>query len=282
MEEPIAMLISLTGDKVILNKDVNIIKEKNGEQLFTVQKITDDNKKLVYVIENNTSSKLNIVDSNNNHKESSNLLNQDRIVIKLLPSYIFCFFDGNVKSKGEDSFKTIQNYDIFVPSITFDNCTNKCNSISMIESVSQIISCDWNFEERELLKKSLLSFGYGRWAILTSIFREHSQFGIRVKSESELSVYADSFLRSIADNLDYEGNELKSFIWKFIREESKIDLKPILIISAKDWDLNSINQRSKPWAKRIQVIRCGLGRGSSATRVRLTYPKFCAANVASA
>ena len=61
----------------------------------------------------------------------------------------------------------------------------------------------WTFEERELLKKGLLSFGYGRWDKIKMSFEKKQHLGLREKTVQEIRAYSNSLLKSISDNLNF-------------------------------------------------------------------------------
>lgn len=153
-----------------------------------------------------------------------------------------------------------------------------------IETVVKISSNNWNFEERELLKKSLLAFGYNRWSKIHLCFRNQKNMGLRVMSLSDIRAYSDSLIKSIADNLNYQNFDLKILLLTLLNcenqpplyteekndgvqtsnrtvglprepefEKKKKDVA-IIDVNSRDWDLNSIRQRAKPWAKRLQIM----------------------------
>ena len=93
-----------------------------------------------------------------------------------------------------------ENFENFVPKM---KKIKKLEKSKNIKDINQIIVNNWSFEERESLKKSLISFGVGRWKRI----REGSTFGdgqtLKRKSLEEVKAYSLSFLRCVADNLSY-------------------------------------------------------------------------------
>ena len=137
-----------------------------------------------------------------------------------------------------------------------------------VTKFEDIMVNNWNFEERELLKKALLSFGFNRWSVIQTCFREHRDFGLREKSVDDIKAYSKSLIKSIADNLNYKNFGLRLLLMSMISDDSSMgnmrvkngasvqeqkDTK-ILYVNSRDWDLNSIRQRAKPWAKRLQIM----------------------------
>jgi hypothetical protein len=138
-----------------------------------------------------------------------------------------------------------------------------------VTTFENILINNWNFEERELLKKSLLSFGFNRWSHIQTCFREHKDFGLREKSYHEIKAYSKSLIKSIADNLNYKNFGLRLLLLsmisndsqmgnkKILEKESQMEPTPpnqVLFVNSRDWDLNLIRQRAKPWAKRLQIM----------------------------
>lgn len=160
-----------------------------------------------------------------------------------------------------------------VPEVLFKN---PCR----LDRNAKLAQISWNFEERELLKKALLSFGYGRWDAIQQSFWEHRGIGSREKSVSDLRAYANSLVKSIADNLGFQNLDLKTLLLSILQQPKRLPLQtekafesfsqqeleaflaqnqtynldPIICVNSREWDLNSIRQRAKPWARRLQLM----------------------------
>lgn len=143
-----------------------------------------------------------------------------------------------------------------------------------IKNPKNILINLWTFEERELLKKSLLSYGYGRWKKIQKKFFQQEHYGYRKKTISELRSYSNSFIKSISDNLNFQNLELRNLLLYILEQKKEIPLKYenekqiqkikknnqiykddlYICTNSRDWDLNSIRQRAKPWAKRLLIM----------------------------
>lgn len=55
-------------------------------------------------------------------------------------------------------------------------------------------------------------------------------------------------MKSIADNLGFSNYDLKLNLLGMSQQYLS---QSYIIVNAKDWDLNSIRQRAKPWGKRV-------------------------------
>ena len=215
--------------------------------------------------------------------------------------------------------------------------------VHRIESVSRISFNTWNFEERELLKKALLTFGFNRWEKIRLCFEKQKDLGLRVMSLEDIRAYSNTLIRSIADNLNYQNFDLKVLLLSMLNSQHQLTAEPreddallrrdndssatfkievlqrvkrtgqglsghgdspglpesavqgqaqldwasggqqggalrsqptlgltpletachqpprapqdlIICVNSRDWDLNSIRQRAKPWAKRLQIM----------------------------
>lgn len=73
-----------------------------------------------------------------------------------------------------------------------------------------------------------------------------------MKSVDEIKAYSLSFLRCVSDNLNYNSYSLRISLIDLIQQENS-DI--YIAVNPKDWDLNSIRQRAKPWAKRILLMQ---------------------------
>ena len=116
------------------------------------------------------------------------------------------------------------------------------------------LSQRWTYEEKEILKRGVLAYGYGRWDKLK---RER----LRTKERKEVIAFANAFLRCLVDNLSQECNELQNFLLGIIEEQAD-DL--YVAPSNKDWEIVGQSARAVPWARRIQLL----------FRIRVLIKKF--------
>lgn len=87
-----------------------------------------------------------------------------------------------------------------------------------ISSGVKVMQNSWTFEDRELLKKSLFSFGYGRWTSIQKYFQEHKGGLNAAKTIQEIRAYSNSLIKSIADNLSFKNFELKALLLSMIQQ----------------------------------------------------------------
>lgn len=71
--------------------------------------------------------------------------------------------------------------------------------------------------EKEQLKKMLLTYGFGRW----NKIRKNSQ-ELAKKSDTELQAYSVAFIKTILEYLNFENAELKKNLL-FIAENNNLD-----------------------------------------------------------
>lgn len=104
----------------------------------------------------------------------------------------------------------------------------------------------------------MLIYGYGRWekikaAAKDSIlqYNQKLDIGFDNKPEDHLRAYANSFVRSVCENLTFDVKKLEPFLINLIEEDIN---DPVVSVSSKDWDINLIRQRSNLWAKRLRFL----------------------------
>jgi F/Y-rich N-terminus/F/Y rich C-terminus len=105
----------------------------------------------------------------------------------------------------------------------------------------------WSMNDRENLKKWLLTYGYGRWKKLKEVMSEADSIQ---KPIPELRSFATSLVRTIAENLPMEKYELKKTLVNMIEETDEDFYVPPKI---KDWGIMA-RQRAVPWGKRIYML----------------------------
>lgn len=104
----------------------------------------------------------------------------------------------------------------------------------------------WTSHEKDSLRKYILIFGYGRWKII-----KFNSGGVLVeKTEQELKVFSNAFIRTIIEFLPLEKSELKKFLVNLIDEKAE---DPFILTKRDDWG-TLIKQRAPAWGKRIQLI----------------------------
>lgn len=114
--------------------------------------------------------------------------------------------------------------------------------------IERLITAKWSAEDREQLKKVLLSFGYGRWKKIQEMRLDF--FRHKSVERAEIQGFASSFIRCLIDNIEYEKRDLKKFLYEIVQDKSL----PYVLTTMKDWDMTQIRQRASPWAKRIQLL----------------------------
>ena len=115
----------------------------------------------------------------------------------------------------------------------------------------------WSINDRENLKKWLLTYGYGRWKKLQEMMSEADS---TLKPICEIRSFASSLVRTIAENLPMEKHELKKTILNMIEETDEDFYVPPKI---KDWGIMA-RQRAVPWGKRLYMLH----------RIRFLIKKF--------
>ncbi|OMJ79463.1 hypothetical protein SteCoe_20519 [Stentor coeruleus] len=115
----------------------------------------------------------------------------------------------------------------------------------------------WSMNDRENLKKWLLTYGYGRWKKLQEVMSEADSIQ---KPFPEIRSFASSLVRTIAENLPMEKHELKKTLLNMIEETEEDFYVPPKI---KDWGIMA-RQRAVPWGKRIYMLH----------RIRFLIKKF--------
>ena len=105
----------------------------------------------------------------------------------------------------------------------------------------------WSMNDRENLKKWLLTYGYGRWKKLQEVMSEADSIQ---KPIPELRSFATSLVRTIAENLPMEKHELKKTLINMIEETEEDFYVPPKI---KDWGIMA-RQRAVPWGKRVYML----------------------------
>lgn len=106
----------------------------------------------------------------------------------------------------------------------------------------------WGINDRENLKKWLLTYGYGRWKKLQEAMSEGGAFSL--KSIPEIRSFATSLVRTIVENLPMEKHELKKSLSNMIEEtEDDFYIPPRI----KDWGM-MVRQRAVPWGKRLYML----------------------------
>ena len=73
------------------------------------------------------------------------------------------------------------------------------------------LSNKWTNHEKDCLRKYILIYGYGRW----SVIKQNSGGVLSEKSEFELRVFSNAFLKTIIEFLPQEKSELRKFLIKY-------------------------------------------------------------------
>ena len=111
------------------------------------------------------------------------------------------------------------------------------------------IPLNWKANEKEMLKKKLLLYGYNRWHTI----RSNSSNLLNHKTDQELKAYSNSFIRCIIqltkDNKDKK--EINNFLANLIQEK---DNEPWIIPNTNDWGELNILQKAPAWGKRIKYL----------------------------
>ena len=230
-----------------------VLKVKSGEKLEEKQEVSSFDSIAVYekTGENKLVSLYNYIDLNSAIKRYNNMVGEGTES-----------GTRNLGSREEERFNPISVRTSFL------------SNPKILTDPSKIFINVMTFEERELLKKALLSFGYGRWENIQECFKDQRHLGLREKTISEIRSYSNSLIKSIADNLNFQNIGLKNLLLSVIKqpielpsdgtdvpefdllkkrnEDFKDDIN--ICVNSRDWDLNSIRQRAKPWAKRLQTM----------------------------
>ena len=113
----------------------------------------------------------------------------------------------------------------------------------------ETIPLTWKPNEKEILKKKLLLYGYNRWHTI----RANSSNLLNNKTDQELKAYSNSFIRCIIqltkDNKDKK--EINNFLLNLIQEKEK---EPWIIPNTNDWGELNILQKAPAWGKRIKYL----------------------------
>ena len=113
----------------------------------------------------------------------------------------------------------------------------------------ETIPLGWKANEKEILKKKLLLYGYNRWHTI----RSNSSNLLNNKTDQELKVYSNSFIRCIIqltkDNKDKK--EINNFLSNLIQEKEN---EPWIIPNTNDWGELNILQKAPAWGKRIKYL----------------------------
>ena len=113
----------------------------------------------------------------------------------------------------------------------------------------ETIPLSWKANEKEILKKKLLLYGYNRWHTI----RSNSSNLLNNKTDQELKVYSNSFIRCIIqltkDNKDKK--EINNFLSNLIQEKEN---EPWIIPNTNDWGELNILQKAPAWGKRIKYL----------------------------
>ena len=113
----------------------------------------------------------------------------------------------------------------------------------------ETIPLTWKANEKEILKKKLLLFGYNRWHTI----RSNSSNLLNNKTDQELKAYSNSFIRCIIqltkDNKDKK--EITNFLSNLIKEKNN---EPWIMPNTNDWGELNILQKAPAWGKRIKYL----------------------------
>ena len=115
------------------------------------------------------------------------------------------------------------------------------------KQVDSSIMKKWTMNDRENLKKWLLTYGYSRWKKLQEVMSEADSIQ---KPIPELRSFATSLVRTIAENLPMDKHELKKTLINMIEDSDEDFYVPPKI---KDWGIMA-RQRAVPWGKRIYML----------------------------
>lgn len=308
MEQFRLVLQNLKGKEVVVSSLPYTLRSETRELMDILSVEINQEGRQVFAVAPKMTQAFEIRTHQNVAKNERQLEHLDKVVLgEELEDIYVCYDFQAYKNKGDkppsstnrQNARASETDDKFFPrSLQAQIITPP----SCIGSVSQITVNSWNFEERELLKKSLLAFGYNRWEHIQKCFKEHKDFGMREKSITDIASYSQSLIRSIADNLNFQNIDLKILLLTMINQsmsdsksqspESMISMKKneknpnlisisnafnpnldltelqlqtasqngtmafsqVVCVSSRDWDLNSIRQRAKPWAKRLQIM----------------------------
>lgn len=121
------------------------------------------------------------------------------------------------------------------------------------------LSNKWTTHEKDCLRKYLLIYGYGRW----NIIRSNSGGVLNEKSDMELKIFSNAFIKTIIELLPSGKVELRRFLVNFVNENEE-ENEPYILPKRDDWGSNLIYQRAPAWGKRIQLLY----------RVKLIVEKF--------
>lgn len=108
------------------------------------------------------------------------------------------------------------------------------------------LSNSWTIHEKDCLRKYVLIFGYGKWTTI----QKNSAGVLNEKSQIEMRLFTNSFLRSLIELMPSERKDLKKFLIELIDQKEG---EPLVVCKRDDWG-TLIKQRAPAWAKRIQLI----------------------------
>lgn len=106
----------------------------------------------------------------------------------------------------------------------------------------------WGINERENLKKWLLTYGYKRWKKIQEAMSEGGAFSC--KQVQEIRSFSTALVRTISENLPFEKQELKKNLQGMAEEAENDFYVPPRI---KDWGM-MVRQRAVPWGKRLYML----------------------------
>jgi hypothetical protein len=109
-----------------------------------------------------------------------------------------------------------------------------------------VLANKWTSHEKDCLRKYILIYGYGRWKII----KQNSGGVLSEKSELELKVFSNAFMKTIIEFLPQEKSELRKFLISLLDERQD---EPFILPKKDDWG-TLIKQRAPAWGKRIQLI----------------------------
>lgn len=88
----------------------------------------------------------------------------------------------------------------------------------MIQNFDKIEENFWSFEQREALKKALISYGFGRWEQIRLFSSQGETQFLRTKSIEDIKAHSISFLRCVSDNLNFHSFSLRIFLLSLIQD----------------------------------------------------------------
>ena len=286
MDQLKLVLVDLEGKETIITRLPSKIKE-DSQLLFTLSPSLNKSSSLIkYSIHPSDNVDIEIKKKNEEEELMNEVENLNVIIVKEKDNDekiigVYNLLDLSNKNNLTESNNNIEHINYinkekvaqFYPEPIREP---KIKNPALINDPNKIFINVWTFEERELLKKALLSFGYGRWENIKSCFKEQKHMGLREKTVQEIRSYSNSLIKSISDNLNFQNLDLKILLLSIIEQRKDTSLASNSInqeemdllmkrnddfnddinicVNSRDWDLNSIRQRAKPWAKRLQIM----------------------------